>query len=83
MAMGTGRRHASLDWIAGLMAFKAVLLEGFEVAFIVIAVGAGGDHLWQAGLGAVATCLVILAIGVAIAQPLAMVPRTRSNSRSA
>jgi uncharacterized membrane protein len=74
IARETGRRQTSWDWIAGMVAFKAVLLEGFEIVFIVIAVGAGGGLLWQAGLGAAVACLVIVAIGAAIAQPLARVP---------
>lgn len=68
------RRRTSLDWIAGLTAFKAVLLEGLEVVFIVIAVGAGRGLLWRASLGALAACVIILAIGVAIHKPLAKVP---------
>src|SRR5271156_77400 len=70
----TNRQDTSLDWIAGLSAFKAVLLEGLEVAFIVIAVGAGRGLLWPAGLGALAACLVILALGIAIHRPLTKVP---------
>jgi Ca2+/H+ antiporter, TMEM165/GDT1 family len=69
-----GRQRMSLDWIAGLTAFKGVLLEGLEVVFIVIAVGAGRGLLWPAGFGALAACLVILAIGVAVRKPLAKVP---------
>jgi uncharacterized membrane protein len=69
-----GRRHRSRDWIAGLMAFKAVLLEGLEVVFIVLAFGAGGRLLWPAACGALAACLLMLAVGVAIRRPLAAVP---------
>ncbi len=69
------RRHAtSQDWIAGIAAFKAVLLEGLEVVFIVIAVGAGRGLLWQAGLGALAACALVLAIGAALHRPLSRVP---------
>jgi uncharacterized membrane protein len=68
------RRKNRLDWIAGATAFKAIVLEGLEVAFIVIAVGAGRGLLWPATLGALAACALVLAIGVAVRRPLARVP---------
>ena len=70
----TARQAASADWIAGIAAFKAVLLEGLEVVFIVIAVGAGRGLLWPAAGGALAACLAVLLVGVAIHKPLARVP---------
>ena len=68
------RKDAHLEWIAGLAAFKAVVLEGVEVVFIVIAVGAGRGLLWPASLGALAACALVLLVGVAIHKPLAQVP---------
>ncbi|HYB08442.1 MAG TPA: hypothetical protein VEJ16_02080 [Alphaproteobacteria bacterium] len=68
------RRQDRLDWIAGVTAFKAVALEGVEVVFIVIAVGAGRGLLWPASLGAIAAFVLVLAVGVAIHRPLARVP---------
>jgi len=69
------RRQASgLDWIAGVTAFKAVLLEGTEVVFIVIAVGAARGLVWLASAGALAACAAVTAIGAAIHRPLASVP---------
>lgn len=68
------RNDAHLDWIAGLAAFKAVVLEGIEVVFIVIAVGAGRGLLWPAALGALAACILVLLVGVAIHKPLSRVP---------
>jgi uncharacterized membrane protein len=60
--------------LAGLAAFKAVLLEGLEVVFIVIAVGAGHDLLLPASAGALAACALVLAAGVLLRRPLARVP---------
>jgi uncharacterized membrane protein len=68
------RQKTSQDWIAGIAAFKAVLLEGLEVIFIVIAVGAGRGLLWPASLGALAACMLVLAIGAFAHRPLARVP---------
>ncbi|MEX5516597.1 COG4280 domain-containing protein [Pseudophaeobacter sp. 1A09344] len=64
----------TLQWIAGIAAFKAVLLEGLEVAFIVVAVGAGKGLLWEASLGALAACALVLIVGAAVHKPLSNVP---------
>jgi len=68
------RRQKNLDWVAGVTALKAVLLEGLEVVFIVIAVGAGRGLLVPAGLGALAACILVLAIGAVVHRPLSRVP---------
>ena len=68
------RRRTSHEWIAGIAAFKAVLLEGLEVVFIVIAVGAGRGLIWPASLGALAACAAVLAIGAIVHRPLSKVP---------
>jgi len=68
------RRHGALGWIAGLTAFKAVLLEGLEVVFIVIAVGAGRGLLVPASFGALAACGLVLVVGAIVHRPLSRVP---------
>ena len=69
------RRHeARLDWLAALASFKAVLLEGLEVVFIVIAVSAGRGLLVPASAGALAACLLVAVAGLAVHRPLARVP---------
>jgi uncharacterized membrane protein len=61
-------------YLAGVAAFKAVLLEGTEVVFIVIAVGTARGLTLQAALGAFAAFVVVLAIGLAVHKPLSQVP---------
>jgi Ca2+/H+ antiporter, TMEM165/GDT1 family len=68
------RKQTRLDWLAGMTAFKAVVLEGLEVVFIVIAVSAGRGLLLPAGLGALAACVLVLAFGAIVHRPLSRVP---------
>ena len=70
-----GLRKNEFDWVGFLVAFKAVLLEGTEVAFIVIAFGAaGGAALGSAVAGAIVAGILVIALGVALQKPLTMVP---------
>jgi uncharacterized membrane protein len=69
------RQHAARrDWLAAVTSFKAVVLEGLEVVFIVMAVGTAHGLLVPASIGAVAACLLVLAIGFAVRRPLTRVP---------
>jgi len=68
------RASRAADGIAALVAFKAVLLEGLEVVFIVMAVGAGRGLMIPAALGALGAFLAVMALGLAIHKPLASVP---------
>jgi uncharacterized membrane protein len=68
------RGEAGLDWLAGIASFKAVVLEGLEVVFIVIAVGASPGLLVPAGIGALAACALVAGVGFAVHRPLARVP---------
>jgi len=63
-----------LDWLAGLAAYKAMLLEGLEVVFVVIAVGARPGMLVPASIGAAAACALVAMLGVAVRRPLSRVP---------
>jgi len=71
-AGGIGR---GWDKIAFATAFKITMLEGIEVVFIVVAIGAGGVGLFvPASLGALAALLVVVALGLAVHRPLASIP---------
>ena len=70
-----GRSDGRFDTVGAFVAFKAVLLEGTEVAFIVIAFGAGGGAALSAAiLGAFTALVVVVILGAALRHPLTMVP---------
>ena len=62
------------DYLAGLAAFKAVLLEGVEVVFIVIAVGTAHGLTVYAAVGALAAVALVACIGAMVRRPLSRVP---------
>jgi Ca2+/H+ antiporter, TMEM165/GDT1 family len=66
--------HGPLDTLAALAAFKAVMLEGIEVIVIVVGVGAAGNTLVSASIGALAACLLVAVAGALIHRPLSRVP---------
>ena len=63
------------DNIGFWFSYKAVLLEGLEVAFIVLALGAQGGAALQAAIaGALAAFVVVIIAGSLLHKPLAFVP---------
>lgn len=71
---GDGVSRGPWDPIALVTSFKAVVLEGLEVIFIVIAVGSAGDTLIPATIGAGAALVLVVAVGLVVHRPLAQVP---------
>jgi uncharacterized membrane protein len=63
-----------IDRTAAFTSFQAVVVEGLEVVFIVIAVGAGRGLIVPASIGAVGACLLVGLAGLAIHRPLSQVP---------
>ena len=63
-----------MDWISFTVAFKGVLLEGLEVAFIVVSFGASAGMLGAATLGAALAGVAVLVVAVFVRGPLARVP---------
>jgi uncharacterized membrane protein len=58
-----------------LLSYKSVLLEGLEVAFIVISFGgSGANGIGTAALGAAAAGLLVIGVGALVQAPLQRIP---------
>jgi uncharacterized membrane protein len=66
--------RAGLDWYGFTLAFKGVLLEGLEVAFIVITFGSTQGSVALAAVGAGAALVLVAVVGVLVRAPLARAP---------
>ena len=73
-ARAAERPPGSWDAYSFAIAFKGVLLEGFEVALIVVTLGASRHEIPLAAAAAGVAALVVLAAGLAVRHPLARVP---------
>ena len=73
-ARAAGRRHGGFDGYSFAISFKGVLLEGLEVAFIVLTFGANQHRVGLASAAAGLAILLVVLGGVAARAPLARVP---------
>ena len=73
-ATAAHEERAGLDWYGFTVSFKGVLLEGLEVAFIVLTFGSTQGSIPLAAAGAGAAVVLVIAAGVIVRGPLSRVP---------
>jgi uncharacterized membrane protein len=74
-ALRDGERvGAGIDAVGFAVSFKGVLLEGLEVAFIVVSFGDSQHDIPLAVIAALAAILIVAAAGAAVRAPLSRVP---------
>lgn len=66
--------RGGLDWYGFTLSFKGVLLEGLEVAFIVLTFGSTQGSIPLAALGAGIALALVAVVGVLVRAPLSRVP---------
>ena len=66
--------ETGIDGVSFFVSFKGVLLEGLEVAFIVITFGTSAGRLDTAIVGAVVAVLLVVTLGAFVHRPLSRVP---------
>ncbi len=66
--------EGKVDWTAFVLSFKGVLLEGLEVAFIVVTFGAATQNLQLAVWSAISAFIVVIAIASVIQKAIRNIP---------
>jgi uncharacterized membrane protein len=66
--------RAGVDWYGFTISFKGVLLEGLEVAFIVLTFGSAQGSIPLAAAGAGAAVFLVIVGGLFVHRPLSRVP---------
>jgi uncharacterized membrane protein len=65
-----------IDWTAFVISFKGVLLEGLEIAFIVVSVGVAAGELSISIVGGVGALVITAAVGALLGNLVRRVPRS-------
>ena len=65
-----------IDWTAFVLAFKGVVLEGLEIAILVVSFGATTGELGLATVGGVSALVIIGAIGLVLRGVVNRIPRS-------
>ncbi|MEO6797751.1 MAG: hypothetical protein ABI401_08175 [Candidatus Dormibacter sp.] len=65
-----------MDWTAFVLSFKGVVLEGLEVAFIVVSFGANANQIGVAAVGGIAAVVIVGGIGLSIHHVVNRIPRS-------
>jgi uncharacterized membrane protein len=65
-----------IDWTTFVLSFKGVLLEGLEVALIVVSFGASSQQLGLALIGGVGAVVIIGGVGLSLRHVVARIPRS-------
>jgi len=65
-----------VDWTAFTLSFKGVVLEGLEIALIVVSFGASAGQLGTAVFAGAGAVVVIGAIGLAVSPIVSRIPRS-------
>src|SRR5207244_12460178 len=69
-------RGVGMDWTAWFLAVKGVVLEGLEVAIIVVSFGAGANQLGGAVIGGVGAIIIVGGVGLSLHRTVRRIPRS-------
>jgi uncharacterized membrane protein len=67
---------SGMDWVAWFLSFKGVVLEGLEIALIVVSFGLTAGQLGVSLAGAVAAVVITGAVGFAVKGLVVRIPRS-------
>lgn len=71
-----GVARTGIDWTSFVISFKGVLLEGLEIAFIVVSFGATSHSLAAAAVGGASALVLLSLAGAASHRTITRIPRS-------